>query len=1024
MRRLLKFLIGLCLVILLAVAALLWRLDRGPVSLAFAKPVLQLLIDRGSPYAISFSDPKLVWLREADEVALQVRDVEARTPEGELVAAAPSVRATVAVPPLLLDQRLQLAEVQLDLPSIGLTRDENGKLLLTFDRRLASIPLGETTGGGGLGRLLGESGEVKDPRLADLRLVRVTAPSLQFLDAATGDRATAADAVFELDREGAIWRVSLKGKLGEGTVAAISEPTSTPARPDVTLLVDGLRPKDFLAFAPSVPLAGLDLPVSGTVRFSVDGTTATLGSAAMNLTMGAGAIAVTSLGLAPIPIKNGELRATLSGGWTNAEIDRLQLTADGFTLGVSGKAGVIDGELAANIVLDAKELDVGEVLQLWPMGVAGEAREWIAANVAAGQLSALTLQIEEGGSHPDQPKLGGTFAFSGAQVRFLDTLPPGRDLAGTASLAGDSLAVKARAGRVDDVQLTQATVTLSNLMGEGVAQFQVKADLQSSVPAAMLLLDHEPVELRKATGLSPERASGQQTTRLELNLPLLDKIPPNRIRYKATTQLTDLQVREIAPDYSVAAQTLAVVADPAGIAVRGDVRVNTVPLNVDFRENTPPVRGVKRTVKLAGALDAAAGRSLRFTWPEMVRGSVRVDANIIEATSPLRTIDVTLDLDRAGIEVPALVISTRPGERGSASARLVQRDEKSLSIEGARIEVANSLAEGDVALRLDPVRPEVITIRRLRMPLGDLTADLRLDGARWRGRVDIGRLDLRPTLQAAGGGGDSGTTIPDFNVQLTANRLRLGDAPFSGLSATVVRRDGIWQGATVRANVEDSEVRVDANTTGRETAATLRGSDAGWLIRALSASDNGVRGGTFRLSANLNQGGNGLAGSGDLRIRNFTLWGAPTIARIISLASFTGLSNALAGQGVPVQRLVAPFRLRGETITLEQARLVGSNIGARADGTIDFGTDQLNISGTVAPAYTVNRILGRIPIIGQILSGSGSDAALAATFSVSGALGSPQVSVNPLAALVPGMIRDLFSAFTADNDQAGSIDER
>lgn len=261
-------------------------------------------------------------------------------------------------------------------------------------------------------------------------------------------------------------------------------------------------------------------------------------------------------------------------------------------------------------------------------------------------------------------------------------------------------------------------------------------------------------------------------------------------------------------------------------------------------------------------------------------------------------------------------------------------------------------------------------------------------------------------------------------MQLTANRLRLGDAPFSGLSATVVRRDGIWQGATVRANVEDSEVRVDANTTGRETAATLRGSDAGWLIRALSASDNGVRGGTFRLSANLNQGGNGLAGSGDLRIRNFTLWGAPTIARIISLASFTGLSNALAGQGVPVQRLVAPFRLRGETITLEQARLVGSNIGARADGTIDFGTDQLNISGTVAPAYTVNRILGRIPIIGQILSGSGSDAALAATFSVSGALGSPQVSVNPLAALVPGMIRDLFSAFTADNDQAGSIDER
>ena len=72
----------------------------------------------------------------------------------------------------------------------------------------------------------------------------------------------------------------------------------------------------------------------------------------------------------------------------------------------------------------------------------------------------------------------------------------------------------------------------------------------------------------------------------------------------------------------------------------------------------------------------------------------------------------------------------------------------------------------------------------------------------------------------------------------------------------------------------------------------------------------------------------------------------------------------------------------------------------------------------MAPAYTVNRILARIPIMGQILSGCGSDAALAATFSITGPLADPQVSVNPLAALVPGLIRDLFGAFTADTDLA------
>ena len=54
-----------------------------------------------------------------------------------------------------------------------------------------------------------------------------------------------------------------------------------------------------------------------------------------------------------------------------------------------------------------------------------------------------------------------------------------------------------------------------------------------------------------------------------------------------------------------------------------------------------------------------------------------------------------------------------------------------------------------------------------------------------------------------------------------------------------------------------------------------------------------------------------------------------------------------------------------------------------------------------------------------------SDAALAATFSVSGPIAQPQVSVNPLAALVPGMIRDLFGALTADSaGDGGRLDDR
>ena len=384
MRRLLKIVLGLLLVLAVGVGALLWRLDQGPLSLALMQPLLQFLIDRGTPYAIAFSDPKLIWLRDEDAAGLELRNVEARTREGELVAAAPLVRASVAVPPLLLEQRLELVDVTVDLPEIQLTRDEQRKLVLRFDQRLVAVPLGEAAGGGGLGTLLGETGEVQDPRLASLRLVRISAPSLQFVDATTGDRATAANAVFELERKGAVWQAALRGQLGQSTVALSGEPTTTPGRPDVTLQLERLRPKDFVAFAPTVPLAGFDLPVSGTVRLSIDATTATVGAANVDLTMGAGEIAVTSLGLAPIAIKQGELRGTVRGGWAGADVKRLELVADGFALGAAGTVTVVDGNVAADITLDAKELDVAEVLQLWPTTIGSGARDWIRANIAAG----------------------------------------------------------------------------------------------------------------------------------------------------------------------------------------------------------------------------------------------------------------------------------------------------------------------------------------------------------------------------------------------------------------------------------------------------------------------------------------------------------------------------------------------------------------------------------------------------------------------------------------------------------------
>jgi hypothetical protein len=68
----------------------------------------------------------------------------------------------------------------------------------------------------------------------------------------------------------------------------------------------------------------------------------------------------------------------------------------------------------------------------------------------------------------------------------------------------------------------------------------------------------------------------------------------------------------------------------------------------------------------------------------------------------------------------------------------------------------------------------------------------------------------------------------------------------------------------------------------------------------------------------------------------------------------------------------------------------------------------MDISGTLVPVYTLNRIVGAIPLVGDLLTGGEGQGLFAATYAMRGALGEPQTSVNPLSVLAPGFIRNLF----------------
>ena len=382
------------------------------------------------------TDPELVWLREQDELALRCSNVEVRTPAGALVASAPLGRAAPwQSRRSCSERRLELVEAQLELPEIELTRDDErqaGADLRRPARR--SCRSARRRAAAGSAHCSGDGGE--DQRSSSRRAAagpRHRPVARSSSDAVTGDRATAADAVFDLKRgRSSLAGVARRASSASGSVEATGEPThdAGPAGRSRSSC-SRLQAQGFQAFAPDLPLAGLALPVSGTMHFSIDRRDrASSGRPAMDLTIGRGHDRGHGASAwRPIPIKQGALQRHARADWTGRRPDRAAAARQRRLHAERHRQGWRDRRASSRptSTVDAEELDVAEVLALVADGASPAApAPGSRSNVTAGQFGAVTVQIDErrhaarsaGSRRPASPS-------AAAQVRYLDTMPPG-----------------------------------------------------------------------------------------------------------------------------------------------------------------------------------------------------------------------------------------------------------------------------------------------------------------------------------------------------------------------------------------------------------------------------------------------------------------------------------------------------------------------------------------------------------------------------------------------------------------------
>jgi uncharacterized protein YhdP len=786
---------------------------------------------------------------------------------------------------------------------------------------------------------------------------------------------------------------------------------------DLDLAFERLFPAEFADFVPDLPLSGFRLALSGNVQsaVSLQGKPAPV---RFDVASEHGTIELPERGVGPLPIEALWLEGVVAADREGVVVDRLELASDGADLSGQGEVAWRGGKPTLQADLEARNATIDHVARFWPVGEGREARTWVIENIAGGRVPTARAKLRFGpgelGRKPlPEHALAGEFAFEDLSVRYVDTMAPLLGVNGSATFTGQRMDFAVASGHVGDLALEDGSVTITGIGIEGrdTTQLEVATRVAGPVAQALSLIDQPPLGFSSKIGIAPDTASGRVVADLRIGMPLhKDLEPEDEARIAADATITDGALTGKPVNLSKGQLKLTVTEDAAKLA--GDALVEGVPVKLEVEEKLGRKAGTDRRYRVVASPDAALLRQIGVELPITLEGEVGVTATVTERRAK-RTAEIALDLTPTAIAVPQLNWRKASGQPGTLTATAALPAEGPIQVTQFALTSQDLHATGNLEAQLEPLRLAWLQLDQVRF--GETRATLvarQTDTAGYDVRIDAQTLDLAPWLDRAAldqeqeAGAEPGAP---WHLSLQAERLIVRGESLRDVAADLVRGPDGWRSANLSGRLpKNGQVALTLAPAGEQQILRLTSTDAGDLLHTLHQTSQ-VRGGQLALDATIFRQPPNLQAKGKLVARQFQVLDAPLLARLLTVASLTGIVNLLGGEGIAFEQLDAPFVVHDGLLQLDKGRVYGSQLGLTFEGRLNLAADTMDLDGTIVPLYGVNWTLGQIPIIGQLLRGSKGEGAFAATYKMRGPVGEPEISVNPLSALAPGFLRELFS---------------
>lgn len=715
-------------------------------------------------------------------------------------------------------------------------------------------------------------------------------------------------------------------------------------------------------------------------------------------------------------------------GWTAPlygaiGIDRMVGARENVSVVMQGRVDTVREGIGLDVTISGRGASADDLKRLWPYLFSPEVRELFTEYVIDGKVHSADMRFnfpvgtigkpdQTGPVPPDSINI--ELVGSDLELQPFEGIPQfGVEGEARVTVRDNQFTMAFERGTISDPAGDIAISNAAFLNQDTSAPtqiFEISGDISGRVPTIMRIANAEPLNLLEEFQfqLDLDELAGDLDGDVEATA--ISTITSDEMGRMASTDyvlngtVSNLRSTNPIEGFSFSDTQLSFTASQEGFRVVGQGKLEDILIDLQATRSGND----EADFRAAATFGVADALSIGLDLSEFIDGNVRV------VTRPMSdgSFQVLADLADTGLKLTDVGIAKPRGEAGRL-AGVVRLDGDKVTVADLDLAFGTVRLMGDLAVTMDG-QLESAEFSTFQISPGD-NARVAMTPTEGGLALEVSgeQLDIKPVLKRffdlegdanAGASEDLGNQTFDVRVNLARALGHYATVVYNLNVDLSVRGDELRRVNLTAQLGGDRTMSATTNALASGRVITYAANDVGAILRFAGVYPRLVGGeGSLVMRYDPPSG----TDVGEFVLRDFAIAEEANLAQIVGehreSREVLGRSGSLSfdfGR--------AEFLRNSDRIEVIEAALYGDTVGGTMRGNILTRSGQYDLAGTYVPLFGVNNIFQQLPILGPIFGGREGEGLLGVTFAIRGPLNQPEILVNPVSILAPGVFRTLF----------------